>query len=147
MTRFTGSKKHQLALNTFVKLVRSTNSVCNDVHNHFLGELTVSQFGILEALYHLGPMAQKELAGKILKSPGNITTVINNLEKSQLVRREVKSDDKRYYAIHLTPKGRSTIERIFPAHADIVLNRLSVLTETEQHALGKLLKKLSFGVI
>lgn len=146
MAKFTGSKKHQLALNTFVKLVRSTNSVCNDVHNHFLGELTVSQFGILEALYHLGPMAQKELGGKILKSPGNITTIINNLEKSGLVRREVKSDDKRYYTIQLTAKGRSTIERIFPAHADIVLSRISVLTETEQHTLGRLLKKLSTGL-
>lgn len=145
MAKFTGSKKHQLALNTFVKLVRSTNSVCNDVHNHFLGELTVSQFGILEALYHLGPMAQKELAEKILKSPGNITTIINNLEKNALVRREVKNDDKRYYTIHMTLKGRSTIERIFPAHADIVLKRISVLTETEQHALGRLLKKLSTG--
>lgn len=146
MAKFTGSKKHQLALNTFVKLVRCTNSVCNGVHNHFLGELTVSQFGILEALYHLGPMAQKELAGKILKSPGNITTIINNLEKSGLVKREVKSDDKRYYTIHLTAKGRSTIERIFPTHADIVLNRISVLTETEQHTLGRLLKKLSTGM-
>lgn len=145
MAKFTGSKKHQLALNTFVKLVRCTNSVCNDVHNHFLGELTVSQFGILEALYHLGPMAQKELAEKILKSPGNITTIINNLEKNALVRREVKNDDKRYYTIHMTLKGRSTIERIFPAHADIVLDRISVLTETEQHALGRLLKKLSTG--
>lgn len=142
----TGSKKHQLALNTFVKLVRCTNTVCNDVHNHFLSELTVSQFGILEALYHLGPMAQKELAGKILKSPGNITTIINNLEKIDLVKREVKSDDKRYCTVHLTPKGRSTIERIFPAHADIVLNRISVLTENEQQTLGRLLKKLSTGM-
>jgi MarR family 2-MHQ and catechol resistance regulon transcriptional repressor len=146
MVKFTGSKEHQLALNTFVKLVRCTNSVCSDVHNHFLGELTVSQFGILEALYHLGPMAQKELAGKILKSPGNITTIINNLEKNGLVRREVKSDDKRYYTVHLTLAGTSTIERIFPAHADIVLNRMSILTKTEQHALADLLKKLSTGM-
>ena len=77
MSKYNGSKKHVLALNTFVKLVRATNSVCSDVHNHFLSELTVSQFGILEALHHLGPMAQKDLATKILKSPGNITTIIN----------------------------------------------------------------------
>jgi MarR family 2-MHQ and catechol resistance regulon transcriptional repressor len=132
-----------LALNTFIKLVRATNTVCGQVHNHFLDELTVSQFAILEALYHLGPMAQKELAGKILKSPGNITTIINNLEKSQLVTRKVKSEDKRYYTIELTDKGRSTIARIFPTHADIILNRMSILTETEQQTLGRLLKKLS----
>ncbi len=81
----------------------------------------------------------------MVKSPGNITTIVNNLEKGGLVRREVKCDGKRYYTIHLTPKGRTTIGRIFPAHADIVLNRRAVLTETEQHALGRLLKKLSMG--
>ncbi|MBU1566423.1 MAG: MarR family transcriptional regulator, partial [Proteobacteria bacterium] len=118
MSKFTGSKKHVLALNTFVKLVRSTTLVCSDVHNHFLSELTVSQFGILEALYHLGPMSQKELASKILKSPGNITTIINNLERNELVRRKVNSEDKRYYTVHLTDNGRSMIERLFPTHAD-----------------------------
>jgi MarR family 2-MHQ and catechol resistance regulon transcriptional repressor len=143
MSNYQASKRHLLALNTFVKLVRCTNSVCTDVHKHFLAELTVSQFGILEALYHLGPMSQKELAAKILKSPGNITTIINNLEKNDLVKREVKSEDKRYCTISLTKKGMSAIERIFPAHADILLKRMSVLTEIEQHTLGKLLKKLS----
>lgn len=145
MAKFRGSKQHALALNTFVKLVRSTSSVCNDVHNHFLSELTVSQFAILEALYHLGPMSQKELAAKILKSPGNITTIINNLERNELVIRKVNNEDKRYYTIHLTDKGRLIIERIFPTHADVILKRLSVLTESEQQALGKLLKKLSIG--
>lgn len=143
MLRIKESNKHALALNTFVKLVRSTNNVCRDVHGHFLSELTVSQFGILEALCHLGPMSQKELAAKIFKSPGNITTIINNLEKNGLVKREVKNEDKRFYTIRLTSKGMSTIERIFPIHADIILHRMSVLTETEQRTLGKLLKKLS----
>jgi len=143
MSRFQGSKKHQLALATFIKLVRCTSNVCSDVHAHFLAELTVSQFGILEALYHLGPMAQKELAGKILKSPGNITTIINNLERNKLVERKINIADKRYYTIHLTDKGQSIIEKLFPIHADVVLGRISVLTETEQQTLGNLLKKLS----
>jgi MarR family transcriptional regulator, 2-MHQ and catechol-resistance regulon repressor len=145
MVKFRGSKQHTLALNTFVKLVRCTSSVCNDVHNHFLSELTVSQFAILEALYHLGPMSQKELAAKILKSPGNITTIINNLEKSELVIRKVNNEDKRYYTIQLTDKGRLIIERIFPIHADAILKRFSILTESEQQTLGKLLRKLSLG--
>lgn len=145
MTKFKGSKDHVLALDTFIKLVRCTNSVAGDVHSHFLQELTVSQFGILEALYHLGPMAQKELAKKILKSPGNITTIINNLEKNKMVTRAVQEQDKRYYTIQLTDKGRAAIERIFPKHADIILSRMSTLTSTEQCTLGELLKKLSLG--
>lgn len=137
------SKEHTLALNTFIKLMRCTNSVANYVHGHFLDKLTVSQFGILEALYHLGPMSQKELAEKILKSPGNLTMIINNLVKNNLVSRLVSVEDKRLYSIELTAKGRKLIEEIFPNHTDVIRNRFSVLTKDEQLTLGRLLKKLS----
>ena len=143
MPNYKGSKQHMLALNTFVKLVRCTNTVTGDVHNHFQNELTVSQFGILEALYHHGPMVQKDLAIKILKSPGNITTIINNLEKNNLVVRVANEGDRRYCLIELTEKGRTVIERIFPIHADEIRKRFSVLLPEEQKQLGKLLLKLS----
>lgn len=139
------SSKHLLALNTFIKLMRCTNSISNHVHNHFLDRLTVSQFGILEALYHLGPMSQKELAAKILKSPGNITTIINNLVKNEFVSRRISPEDKRFYSIELTAGGRQLIEEIFPYHADVIKERFSILSESEQRTLGKLLKKLSTG--
>lgn len=145
MSNYRGSKKHILALNTFVKLVRCTNSVTGDVHNHFIKELTVSQFGILEALYHLGPMPQKDLAVKILKSPGNITTIINNLAKNNLVSRLPNERDRRYCTIELTESGRAVIERIFPVHADQICKRFSVLSQKEQKQLGELLHKLAKG--
>lgn len=143
MSNYKGSKQHTLALNTFVKLVRCTNTVTGYVHNHFAKELTVSQFGILEALYHLGPMVQKELAAKILKSPGNITTIINNLEKNNLVARVPNENDRRYCTIELTENGRTVIERIFPVHADVICKRFSILSPQEQKQLGELLIKLS----
>lgn len=147
MSAYTDSEKHLLALNTFVKLIRCTNSVNRDVHSHFLGELTISQFGILEALFHLGPMPQKDLASKILKSPGNITTIINNLEKNGLVTRAANEKDRRFCTIELTAAGRAAIERIFPVHADSVLRRMSVLSEEELRYLGKLLFKLSTAAL
>jgi len=136
-----------LALNTFIKLVRCTNTVTAAVHNHLLNKLTVSQFGILEALYHLGPMAQKELAEKILKSAGNITTIINNLTKNDLVVRVTSEEDKRYCTIQLTTKGQNLIKRIFPIHADIIVKRMAVLSESEQQTLGHLLKKLAIAKV
>ncbi|MGW8194779.1 MAG: MarR family winged helix-turn-helix transcriptional regulator [Desulforhopalus sp.] len=145
MQTYADSEKHLLALNTFVKLVRCTNSVTKDVHSHFLEELTISQFGILEALFHLGPLSQKELARKILKSPGNITTIINNLEKHGLVTRVTNDSDRRFFTIELTESGRSTIKRLFPVHADGIRQRLSVLSPEEQRQLGDLLVKLSKG--
>lgn len=135
----------KLALNTFIKLQRCANLVVSDVHAHMQNKLTVSQFGILEALYHLGPMCQKELAAKILKSAGNLTTVINNLEKDQLVSREILPCDKRSYQVSLTEKGKHLIGSLFPEHAEIIRTRLSALTENEQRQLGDLLKKLSFN--
>jgi MarR family 2-MHQ and catechol resistance regulon transcriptional repressor len=144
MTKYKGSKEQVLALNTFIKLVRCTNTVSANVHDHLLGKLTVSQFGILEALYHLGPMAQKELAEKILKSAGNITTIINNLERNDLVIRGVNENDKRYCTVQLTKKGENVIKRIFPIHADIIVKRMARLRESEQQTLGRLLKKLGY---
>lgn len=143
MTPSHNSKKKNLAQDTFSKLLRCTNSVSSDVHRHIQDQLTVSQFGILESLALLGPISQKELAARILKSPGNITTIINNLEKAGLVLRVLSSQDKRYYAIHLTDKGRRQIDRLLPVHAEILRNRMAVLTEEEQLTLGRLLEKLT----
>lgn len=145
MTHSQGSKKQNMAQDTFSKLLRCTNSVSGDVHKHIQDQLTVSQFGILESLAMLGPISQKELATRILKSPGNITTIINNLEKAGLVIRVLSTQDKRYYAIHLTDKGRRLIDRLLPVHAEILRNRLGVLTEEEQQTLGGLLEKLSMN--
>jgi MarR family 2-MHQ and catechol resistance regulon transcriptional repressor len=104
--------------------------------------LTVSQFGVLESLYHLGPMCQSDIGAKLLKSSGNITLVIDNLEKRGLVRRERDSDDRRMVIVSLTKKGRELIERIFPGHVAAILEEMSILTPTEQETLGRLCRTL-----
>ena len=82
------------ALNVFVKLMRATNTVANRVHVHLHEDnLTVSQFGVLEALYHLGPLSQSELGTKILRSNANLTTVVDSLEKKNLVVRTRESEE------------------------------------------------------
>ena len=102
----------------------------------------MSQFGVLEAIYHVGPLSQAELAKKILKSTGNITMVIDNLEKRGLVRRERKEGDRRYYAVQLTPEGKKLISSIFPRHAGKIVETMNILTKAEQETLGQLCKKL-----
>lgn len=143
MKRLTELKQEVVALGTFVKLMRAAESVSADVHKE-IGEagLSISQFGILEALYHLGPMSQKEIGAKILKSAGNITMVIDNLEKRKLVARIRGETDRRSYRVSLTDKGEHLIKSIFPLHSRRINNRMSVLTVDEQKALGVLLKKL-----
>ena len=143
MTKFKGTKQEVSALGAFVKLMRASESVSSDVHRHLAHtKLSMSQFGILEALYHLGPMCQKDIAQKILKSAGNITMVIDNLEKRDLVVRKRSSGDRRYYEVSLTDKGNRLIAEIFPAHATRVRERMSSLSSGELKKLGRLLKKL-----
>ena len=143
MRRLTALKQEVVALGTFVKLMRAAESVSVDVHKE-IGEagLSISQFGILEALFHLGPMSQKEIGAKILKSAGNITMVIDNLEKRKLVVRNRGEADRRYYRVSLTEKGEGLIKTIFPLHSRRISKRMSALTVDEQKALGVLLKKL-----
>src|SRR3990172_9864500 len=140
---YKGSKKEASALNAFVKLMRAAESVSSRVHAH-LSEagLTISQFGVLEALYHLGPLSKSEIAKKVLKSTGNITMVIDNLEKRGLVKRERNREDRRYYAVRMTAEGKKLIGSIFPHHAARILEEMSILSSAEQDSLGRLCRKI-----
>ena len=144
MTRIThNSPAQQRALKTYVKLMRATSSVTEKMHGHLRGQgLTNSQFGVLEALLHLGPLCQREIGEKILKSGGNMTLVIDNLEKRGLVERVQDKQDRRYVKIHLTPQGEGLISKVFPRHAAIAEEVFAILNEGDQKQLGKLLKKL-----
>lgn len=131
------------ALNTYTKLMRAAESVTGRV-NRFMAEfdLTISQFGVLEALHHKGPLCQRDIAAKILKSTGNITLVIDNLEKRTLVRRVRDTGDRRYLTIHLTDEGETLIAQAFPKVEAAIVAEMSTLAESEQELLGRLCKKL-----
>ncbi len=140
---YRGTKDEARALNAYVKLMRASETVSVRTHGHLPNAgLTISQFGALEALYHLGPLSQSELAQKILKSSGNITMVVDNLEKRGLVKRERRQEDRRYYTIRLTSGGQKLIKEVFPLHAGKIVEAMSALTKTEQETLGKLCRKL-----
>jgi MarR family 2-MHQ and catechol resistance regulon transcriptional repressor len=131
------------ALNTYTKLMRAAESVTNRVSRSMAeAELTISQFGVLEALLHKGPLCQRDIATKILKSTGNITLVIDNLEKRALVRRERDNLDRRYLTVHLTEEGKVIIAEAFALVERAIINDMAVLTGEEQQTLGVLCKKL-----
>lgn len=145
-THFQGDSQTILALDTFIKLTRANSAFEARVLGHgTLGELTMSQFGVLEALYHLGPLCQGALSQKLLKSTGNMTLVLDNLEKRGLVQRIRSQEDRRMVTIELTCAGRERIEAIFPLHAAAIQAEMSVLTAEEQAQLGQLCRKLGLG--
>jgi len=142
-TRYKGTKEQTRALNAFIKLVRAAQSVSGRVESHFSGiGLSVSQFGALEALYHLGPLFQKDLASKILKSTGNITMVVDNLEKRGLVERVRDEKDRRHYSVRITEKGAGLIKSFFPGHVARIVHEMGVLTRAEQKELDRLCRKV-----
>jgi MarR family 2-MHQ and catechol resistance regulon transcriptional repressor len=130
-------------LSAFINLVRASDSMIDTTSEDVVASgLTLGQFAVLEALEHLGPMCQHVLAKKLLRSGGNTTLVLDNLEKNGFVRRERQRNDRRRIEVHLTPKGRRLIERVFPAHAKVVEKRMSILSPAEQDELRRLAAKL-----
>jgi MarR family 2-MHQ and catechol resistance regulon transcriptional repressor len=142
-THYKGDPKSVLALDTFIKFTRAANAFESRLYqNAILEDLSPSQFGVLETLYHLGAMCQGELSAKLLKSTGNITLVLDNLEKRGLVRRVRETHDRRMVKIILTPEGEVMIQRVFPHMVEAITCDLAVLTAEEQAQLGTLCRKL-----
>ena len=143
-TKYNGSPREMRALDAFIKLMRASSSVGGRLYGQLAREegLTESQLGVLEALHHLGSMSQGELCGKLLKSGSNLTTVIDNLERDGLVRRERDAEDRRVQNVHLTEEGRRVIRRVFPGHVQRIVDAMSALSADEQQELGRLCRKL-----
>ncbi len=142
-TRYLGTAAEVTALDAYIKLVRATESATHRIHRHLEShKLTVTQFAVLEVLFHLGAMHQRDIAEKLLKSGGNITLVVDNLEKRQLVQRDREIGDRRCISVSLTPAGKQLISNIFPAHVAEIARQMSILSLEEQAELGRLCKRL-----
>ncbi len=145
-THYQGTPDEIRALDVYIKLARAADAVTQRINRHLKEDgLTVSQFGVLEALYHLGPMCQTEVAAKILKSTGNLTLVIDNLERDGLVERQRGTVDRRFVTVRLTPAGHDLITAIFPGHVAGVAETMTILTAEEQEQLASLCRKLGLA--
>jgi MarR family 2-MHQ and catechol resistance regulon transcriptional repressor len=138
-SHYQGDKSDVLALSALINLVRAAESVMGRLNSQFTNvPVSQSQFSVLDSLYHLGPLSQRELGEKLLKTSGNMTMVVDNLEKRELVRRERGERDRRIVTVHLTDKGRETIQSLFPQRAAAIKEEMSILTEAEQDDLRRL---------
>ena len=142
-SNYQGSPAEVAALSALINLMRASDSVATalqkDIDQH---GLTTSQFAVLEALLHLGPLFQGELSQKLLRCTGSITSVVAGLEKKGMVERRRESHDKRFVRVSLTAKGKKTIERVFPRHALSVAQLFGSLTREELGELRRLCAKL-----
>lgn len=139
-------KGEATALKVWVVLARAylaiSRHVDADVARH---GLTTSEFGILEALYHKGPLLLGDLQKKVLVTSGGMTYLVDRLAQKGLLTRESFPGDKRARYAVLTPEGSALIRRIFPAHAKRLARVLDALSSKEQKRLAELLRTLGKG--
>ena len=141
------TEDQDLALRLWIALARCyatyTKAVGYKVQDY---DLTVPQFGALEALHHLGPLSLGELAEKLLVTGGNVTYVMDRLEAQGLVARYRSEDDRRVVRAKLTEKGRDLVSRVFPEHAAFIERLCRHLDHEQQEELRALLKQLGKGI-
>lgn len=135
--------ERDLSLKLLVVLTRAAQSVRKgieeDIRRH---GLNVTEFAVLELLYHKGDQPIQQIGGKILIASSSTTYVIDQLEKKLLLRRRPCLNDRRVTYASLTDKGRELIRHIFPEHKDAVHALMGGLTAQEKAALTGQLKKL-----
>ena len=96
------------AVRAYVKLMRAQRGVVARLEPALSAcALTLTQLGVLEAVLHLGPLTHRELGRKLLTSPGNLTDVVDKLEKRGLVTRVRAEQDRRQVRVELTQAGRA----------------------------------------
>lgn len=131
------------SLDLIVVLSRAYNWVMahsnRDIRRHGLNP---TEFGVLELLYHKGPQPLQQIGEKILISSGNITYVVDKLEKKQLLIRKPCAEDRRVIFAELTEKGTQFLAEIFPSHKQAIEKAVSGLTPEEKRQAIALLKKL-----
>lgn len=114
---------------------------------HSIAELEMcgSDFSVLEALLHKGPLPINEIGRKVLLTSGSITVAVDRLESKGLVERRASDTDRRAKIVHLTKAGSELITRVYNDHAaDMERLATASLTKTERETLIRLLKKIGY---
>jgi MarR family 2-MHQ and catechol resistance regulon transcriptional repressor len=145
-THYQGSPAEVRALDALIKLVRCTASVQGRIAPEARGQgLTPGQFGLLEALLHLGPLEPCDLGPKLLTSRPNVVLLVDQLEERGLVRRRPVQGDRRRVRIELTAVGVRTARSVFSRHLRAVVTTFAALSAGEQEQLAGLCKRLGLG--
>jgi MarR family transcriptional regulator, 2-MHQ and catechol-resistance regulon repressor len=138
----------ELSLSTFVKLQRAAMTMERLIRARYPlpGNLSPTQFGVMEALLNRGRLSHHEVASKVLTTAGNITQVVEQLHKMGFVRRERCEEDRRRVYLVLTDRGRLIADQAFQRVQTAIVDAMDALTVSEREELGRLCKKLGTAV-
>jgi MarR family 2-MHQ and catechol resistance regulon transcriptional repressor len=131
------------ALKLFVVLSRAAHAVGMRAQRDVEGRgLSLTDFAVMEALYHKGPLPLGEIGHRVLRQSGSITYAVDKLEARGWVRRQPSTDDQRVTFAELTCAGRELMDSVFPGHSETIAEIMAVLTPEEQETTIALLKRL-----
>jgi len=105
--------------------------------------LSTAQFDVLAQVGAARGITQQELADKLLVTKGNVSQLLDRMEKQGLLTR---SQERRSNCLSLTPKGQELYERVVPAQEDLVAHHFQGLTPDEVNQLLTLLRKLDHSL-
>lgn len=108
-------------------------------------EMCGSDFAVLEALLHKGPLPVNEIGRKVHLTSGSITVAIDRLEQRGLVERRDDPGDRRARIVHLTRAGQRLISKAYAGHAADLEQLAAVLKPAERETLIRLLKKIGLA--
>ncbi len=134
----------------YIRLIFSkANSAIEQVDKKSIAQtgLNVSDFSILEALHHKGPMAINTVGEKVLLTSGSMTAAVNRLVAKGLVERVRDNLDGRSFYLHLTKPGLNLIRRAYRRHCENLDKIFECLDEKERRELINLLKKLGYHAL
>lgn len=131
------------AMKAWIQIFRTYNKIRAKELNYIQSfGLTMNQFQVLEALYHLGNLNIGSITKLTMSTPGNITVVVKNLKRDSYIESIKDENDKRASILSITQKGKDIIEKVFPNHAKNFEKYFEVLNEEEISTLYTILRKL-----
>lgn len=134
---------NNLSLELFVVLSRAYKAIMEhaerDIRRH---GLNLTEFAVLELLFHKGPHPLQQIGEKILLASGSITYVIDKLENRGYLVRKPCPEDRRITFATITDTGKQRMQEIFPQHVEAIEVALDGLDEVEKKMAVQFLKKL-----
>ncbi|AIF42373.1 MarR family transcriptional regulator [Virgibacillus sp. SK37] len=140
-------KKEDLSLRLFVVLSKAYQAIMEQIEQDIQSKgLNLTDFAVLELLYHRGEQPLQKIGQKILLTSGSITYVINKLEKKEYLYRQPCPNDRRVTYAVIAEKGKSLLDRIFPDHWSKIDELMSTLNDEEKATAIDLLKRLGTSI-
>ncbi|MEH7386068.1 MarR family transcriptional regulator [Bacillus sp. JJ1521] len=131
----------------FLLLMQTSRAIQERIRDDMIkNNLSITDFSVLEVLFHKGKQTIQQIGKSILISSGSMTYVIDKLEQKGLLKRSACPDDRRAIHVTLTDAGYDLMKKIMPEHEDFIDSVFDSLEAEEKDMLVNLIRKLKDNV-